>query len=116
MDRDDAYLLDILCAGREAIALSEGMTLESFSSDRMAQHAMVRLIQTVGEAARQVSETGRARLPQVPWREIVGMRHRLVHDYTHIDVRTVFAVLRNDLPALVASLEPLVPTDDERPQ
>ena len=50
--------------------------------------------------------------PSIPWREIVGMRNRLVHAYFEIDLRLVWDTVLNDLPALISQLEPMVPSDD----
>lgn len=49
--------------------------------------------------------------PEIPWTQIIGMRHRLVHDYTNIDIPTVWSTTVRDLYPLIAALEPLVPPD-----
>jgi uncharacterized protein with HEPN domain len=65
-------------------------------------------VQVVGEAARKVSSEFTEAHPEVPWENIIGMRHKLVHDYLGVDEDIVWQVVTVDLPKLVRSLEPLV--------
>lgn len=69
-------------------------------------------MEIVGEAASRLSADTVQRNPSIPWREIVGMRNRLVHAYFEIDLRLVRDTVVDDLPALISQLEPLVPPDD----
>jgi uncharacterized protein with HEPN domain len=81
MQHDDGlYLGHMLDCARQARELLHGVTRERFDADLALRLAIRYLIQTAGEAAGRVSEPLRARNPQVPWRAIVGMRHRIVHD------------------------------------
>jgi uncharacterized protein with HEPN domain len=63
----------------------------------------------IGEAARQVSRDFTVSHPEVPWENIIWMRHTVVHDYLGVDEDIVWQVVTGDLPKLVESLEPLVP-------
>jgi len=63
----------------------------------------------IGEAARQVSREFTVTHPEVPWEKIIGMRHKVVHDYLGVDEDIVWQVVTEDLPKLVEALEPLVP-------
>jgi uncharacterized protein with HEPN domain len=63
----------------------------------------------IGEAARQVSREFRATHNGIPWENIVGMRHKVVHDYLGVNEDLVWQVVTEDLPKLVEALEPLVP-------
>lgn len=67
------------------------------------------LVQVIGEAARQVSREFTVTHPEVPWENIIGMRHKVVHDYLGVDEDIVWQGVTGDLPKLVESLEPLVP-------
>ena len=86
-----------------------GVTRERFDSDENLQLAQVHRIQIIGEAARRVSTAGRQSHPEIPWQQIVGMRHKVVHDYFEIDYDAVWGVLINDLQVLIAALETFVP-------
>ena len=112
MRRDDAsYLLDMLVAARDAVVFADGLSFSEFARDQRTQLAILKSVEIVGEAASRVSaETWEAH-PAIPWREIVGMRNRLVHAYFEIDLRLVWDTVRNDLPPLIVQLEPLVPPE-----
>jgi uncharacterized protein with HEPN domain len=70
--------------------------------------ALVHIIQTIGEAAARVSDDFRGGHPEIPWRAIVGMRHKIVHDYIHVNFDIVWGVVTTRLPALIPRLEALV--------
>jgi uncharacterized protein with HEPN domain len=70
------------------------------------------MLQIIGEAAGRVSDTTRSQHPEVSWHEMIGMRHRLVHDYFRIDLGKVWDTIENDIPALISAISPLVPPDE----
>jgi len=112
MWRDDAYLLDMLLAARKILVFAKDLSRERFAADEVMQHALMRLIQIIGEAARRVSPEFKDHHPAIPWRDIVGMRHHLVHDYFEIIPEEVWKVVQDDIPALVPLIQPLVPPDE----
>ena len=67
----------------------------------------------IGEAAGKVSIGFRSEHPEIPWREITGMRHRLIHGYAEVRLDVVWAVVKNRLPKLLETLEPLLPPDED---
>ena len=113
MRRDDAFLLDMLLAARDAVAFVAGLTLPQFERNRLHQHAVLKAIEIVGEAAGRIGPDTRRAHPEIPWPELIGMRNRLVHAYFDIDVGLVWDTVQNNLPALIARLEPLVPPEQE---
>lgn len=113
MPRDEVYLLNMLDAARDARLFVAGVTREEFLDDRLRQMGVRMALQIIGEAVRNVSEQTRVHLPGVPWAQIVGMRHHLVHRYWEIDLAIVWDVVQRDLPALTAALELVVPPPDE---
>jgi uncharacterized protein with HEPN domain len=114
MWRDEAYLLDMLLAARKIRVFTMGVDEDRFRADEVLQHAILRLIQIVGEAARKVSPEFKQSHPEIPWREIVGMRHLLVHEYFRIVPEKVWEVVKRDLPNLILAIEPLVPPDSAK--
>jgi uncharacterized protein with HEPN domain len=111
MRPDDAALLDMLLAARKASEYVADVTLQSFYADEILQDAAIRQVMVIGEAASQVSVMFREAHPEVDWEGIINMRHRLVHDYRHINRAIVWQAATREAPALVKLLEPLVPTE-----
>jgi len=112
MRRDEAYLLDMLLAARDALSFLHGLSPEQFAASRIHQQAVTKALETIGEAAGRISGSTRAAHPEIPWAEITGMRHRLVHDYFEIDLDRVWETVQVDLPPLIAKLEPLIPPEE----
>jgi uncharacterized protein with HEPN domain len=113
MWRDEAYLLDILLAARRALRFNVKATWEDFERDELRQHATARTLEIIGEAARKISPEFKAAHPEIPWADMIGLRHRLIHEYFRIDLRRVWDTVQNDLPKLIALVEPLVPGQGE---
>jgi uncharacterized protein with HEPN domain len=109
MWRDLGWVLDMLLAARKAIEYRRGLNEEHFQESGLHQDAILRQLTIVGEAAKRVSAEFRAGHPEVPWRQVAGFRDVVVHDYAGVDLREVWRILQEDLPALVTLLEPLVP-------
>ncbi len=110
---DDSYLLDMLVAARDAMAYAEGLSFADLKRNREKQRAIVNAVQEVGEAASRISLEFRNAHPSIPWPDIVGMRHHLVHAYFDIDLSLVWDTVRNDLPALSTQLELLAPPETD---
>ena len=99
MKDDGLYLHHIL----EAIERIQSYTsggLEAFQSDLKTQDAVVRNLQIIGEASKKVSHETRAGSPDLPWRDMAGMRDRIVHDYFGVSLDIVWDVVENHLPPL----------------
>jgi uncharacterized protein with HEPN domain len=115
MWRDEAYLLDILLAARDAQEFSSGLTKEAFATSKLHQAAIIRVLEVVGEAAGKVSREFREAHPEIPWKQIVGLRNRLIHDYTHVDFDRVWEVVTVHVPDFITRIEPLVPPPEDEP-
>lgn len=111
MWRDPAYLLDMLQACRRALGYSRDLDEPAFMSSDLHQDAILRQLTVVGEATKRVSDQFRASHPEIPWRKIAGFRDVVVHEYSHVDLDEVWRIVREDLPELLAALEPLVPPE-----
>ena len=110
---DEIRLRHMLDAAREAVSFTLGRTRSDLDTDRQLVLALVKDIEIVGEAGTRTTETTREQLPAIPWEEITGMRNRLVHAYFSINLDIVWQTVREDLPKLIALLEPLVPPEEE---
>jgi uncharacterized protein with HEPN domain len=102
---DLVRLRHMLDAAREAVTFVAGTTAEDLKSDRILSLALVKCIEIIGEAASKVTNETRAAYPQIPWVDIVGMRHRLIHVYFDVDLERVCDTIAVDLPPLIEGLE-----------
>ena len=95
----------MLDAGQEAVRFTQGKTRAEFDVDRLLALALVTLIEIVGEAASRVTAESQRAHPDIPWRDIVAMRNRLIHGYFDVDLDRVWDTVTDDLPPLIAHLE-----------
>ena len=110
MQKDDlVYAGHMLDTARKAASKVVGKTRAEYDQDENLRLALAPLIQSLGEAARRVSAAFQQAHPEIPWKQIVGMRHKVVHDYLHVDYDIVWAVVTADLPPLIADLDKFVP-------
>lgn len=112
MPKDDrVYLGHMLDMARKAIAKTQGIQRADYDQDENLRLALAHLIQIIGEAARQVSAELQRKHPEIPWSAIIGMRHKVVHDYLEVDEDIVWDVVTADLPSIVTALERIVPPE-----
>lgn len=106
--RDAAYLWDMLDAAQMVEQLSEGLNFAQYSNDRRTQLAVERSLEIIGEAAGKVSTSFRNAHPEIPWRQIIGQRNVLIHEYGEIKQERVWKVVRENIPILIKQLKPFV--------
>ena len=83
--RDLVYVGHMLETARKAVSKTQGISRETYDADENLRLALIHLIQIIGEAARQVSREFCANHPDIRWADIIGMRHKVVHDYLGVD-------------------------------
>lgn len=110
--RERNYLSDMLKAAKLAQAFVEDVDWDAFQLDLMRQSAVTRQLEIIGEAARRISEASQAERPEIPWRQIIGMRNRLVHEYDRVNVITLWNTIQLALPDLIATLETIIATEE----
>ena len=110
-DRDVAYLWDMLQAARDAAAITAGLTEAQLKRDRVRILALERSMELIGEAARRVSAGYCEKQPQIPWRDIVGLRNILAHEYGRVDHARLYATAIKELPVLIEMLAQLLPPE-----
>ena len=93
------YLVDILTAIESIERFVEGMTFEQFQQDDKTTSAVTRKFEMIGEAARNIPEEIKQKHPDIPWKEMAGMRDRLIHAYFGVDYNLVWTTVKNRLPA-----------------
>lgn len=110
MSRDDVTLLDIAKAARKVGTFIQGFDSEDeFLGDDMAQSAVLFQLSVIGEATKRLSVEFRDAHPEVPWRQMAGMRDRLIHGYDGIDLDLVWETAREDVPRVLSRINPLLP-------
>jgi uncharacterized protein with HEPN domain len=102
---DEIRLRHMLDAAREALGFVQDRNRADLNSDRQLVLALVKVIEIIGEAAFQTSESTRAQVPEIPWEDIVGMRHRLVHAYFDINLDVLWKTVQGDMAPLISRLE-----------
>ena len=93
-------------AAEKAVQLAQGTSRQGLEDDEVLRLALTKLIEIVGEAAKQTSEPTRLSIPGVPWSAAARMRDRLIHHYFDIDLDVLWATLSDDLPKLLDALPP----------
>ena len=112
MQKDDlVYVGHMLDLAPSIAAKVAGKARAEYDAYENLRLALTHLIQRIGEAARRVSPGFQDSHPQIPWKNIIGMRHRVVHDYLHLDYDLVWDVASVDVHPLIVELERIVPPD-----
>lgn len=115
---DRVRLQHMLDAAREALSFAKGRSRSDLDTSPMLRRALKDCIQEIGEAAAKVTDATRARASSLPWNQIVGMRHRIVHVYYDIDPNALWEVVEQDLPVLTEAINAVLqawPADESNP-
>jgi uncharacterized protein with HEPN domain len=105
MIKDDlAYIEHILDCIRKINEFSNGLSLKKFKTNEMVQDAIIRNIEIIGEASKKISRDTKQTYYEIRWKEIAGMRDKLIHDYLGVDVSVVWKTIKEDIPALEKSI------------
>ena len=102
------YLRDIIENMRLAEDFVQGMTYESFVSDPKTAYAVLRCLEVIGEAAKHVPVSIREQYPAVPWKDMAGMRDRVIHFYFGVSNEKIWHTIKDDLPTVRPLLEQIV--------
>ena len=106
--RDEIRLQHMLDHAREALSLAKGKTRADLGADRTLELALTRLLEIVGEAAARIPQSSRQRYAHIPWPEMIGLRNRLIHGYDAVDLDILWAIIQDDLPPVIASLQDIL--------
>jgi uncharacterized protein with HEPN domain len=102
------YLGDIRDAAQKAQQFVAGMTFDQFETDEKTAFAVVRCLEIIGEAARKIPKAMQANYPEIPWREMMGMRDVLIHDYMGVNYGVVWKTVQQDLPPLLPQITRII--------
>ncbi len=106
MKRDiSLFIGDILESIKSIEEYSEGMSREELESSRLKQSAIIREIEIIGEAVKNIPDKIKNKHKEIEWRKISGMRDIIIHGYFRVDLNSVWNVIKKDLPALKKQME-----------
>ena len=112
LKNDLVRLRHILDSAEEAIAFTSGRSREDLQNDRMLNLSLVRLLEIIGEAAREISQELCQTHPKTAWKEMAGMRDRLIHGYFDVNLDVVWETVHKDLPPLVGQLKEILGSEN----
>ncbi|MCD4810430.1 MAG: DUF86 domain-containing protein [Methanosarcinales archaeon] len=94
------FVQDILDSINDVENFIDGMEFEDFIKDKKTIYSVVRAIEIIGEAAKNVPEQIRTKYPDVPWKQMAGMRDKLIHEYFGVDLEILWETAKDDVPRL----------------
>ena len=102
------YVEDVVEAMSNAEKFVRGMTFEEFIKDQKTIYAVVRALEIIGEAVRKIPATIRNRYLEIPWKNMAGMRDKLIHEYFGVNLRIVWDAVQKDIPPLKPFFEKIL--------
>lgn len=102
------YLVDIIDAIEKADSFIKGMNFEAFEKDAKTMFAVIRAFEVMGEAVKKIPYNLRNRHKNIPWKEMAGMRDKLIHEYFGIKPRVVWKTITQDLPKIKPQLQTIL--------
>ena len=112
--KDDAfYLLHMVDSIRKVEDHLKGVGYDNFLASRLVQSAVIRELEIIGEAAKNVSQETRSKHPDIPWKLMAGMRDKLIHAYEAVDYDEVWSTATKDIPRLLEWVTPLLPAEPD---
>jgi uncharacterized protein with HEPN domain len=106
--RDAAYLWDMRDAARDIVGWVQGVTYDQFCTNEMLHSAVERKLEVFGEAAGRVSTATQEGHPEIPWKDIKGVRVILAHKYADIELGVIWQAAINELPNILSKIDELM--------
>jgi len=94
------YLKDIIDSINDIESFTENMTFEDFAKDKKTINAVIRSIEVIGEATKNIPKTIRDKYPTIPWKKMTGIRDKMIHEYFGVDTKILWKTIKKDIPPL----------------
>ncbi|MGB9730055.1 MAG: DUF86 domain-containing protein [Thermoprotei archaeon] len=94
------YLQDIIDSINDIEDFTQGMSFEDFARDKKTINAVIRSLEVIGEATKNIPKSIRERYPSVPWKKMAGMRNKMIHEYFGVDIKILWKTIKKDIPPL----------------
>ncbi len=108
------YLEDILKAMSDVLEFVADMDFDEFTRDTKTMYAVVRAIEIIGEATKKIPQSFKQKYPGIPWREMAGMRDKVIHEYFGVSPRRVWETVKRDIPSLKPLFEEILKDIEKR--
>lgn len=105
MKDDKVYLEHITDSLRKILDYAEALSLDAFLNDTKTQDACIRQLEVIGEATKRLSMPLRQRFTHIPWKDMAGMRDKLIHDYIQVDLMIVWTTISEEATPLLVDIE-----------
>ncbi|MEM2893944.1 MAG: DUF86 domain-containing protein [Candidatus Bathyarchaeia archaeon] len=102
------YIEDIIEAMENALNFLKEMSYDEFEKDKRTIYAVIRALEIIGEAVKKIPNSVKKLYPQIPWKDIAGMRDKLIHEYFGVDLKRVWKTVKEDLPNLKPIFEKIL--------
>ncbi len=102
------YILDIIESIHDIDMFINNMEFKDILSDKKTAHAVVRCLEIIGEAANKIPQDIKINYSEIPWKQLIGMRNKLIHEYFGVDLEIVWVVITEELPPLLPLFEDIL--------
>jgi len=108
------FIEDIVNAMNKALEFVEGMSYEDFIQDPKTVFAVVRAIEIIGEAVKNIPDNVREKYPEIPWKGMAGMRDKVIHEYFGVDMKVVWDTVKKRIPKIKPLFEKMLKDLEEK--